>query len=645
MAKSRGSGDWLVLEELLERGDPSFVDRLRAFHDAEILASFAPRWYGDRRPAARRFLLEYLDQPLDAYRHEPLVKRLFKQAEAAGDDEVMARFLVLFDRALRREEKPRRHYEQRQVGSEAEARALSAAWEVQGLENVGFHSWFQDRQQRWMVYGSWAEPRLATPQGTTIPRGRSKFINPRTGEQIPDNETQLGRWYRRALAGKPVTEGVRRKLVRMRLFTVATRQYLRRRAWRYFRKLGRLAPERYVQGVSQALLRYVDQDTPDGLALIDNWSLIHILFHRSPVLLARPSGWSVAEGRSLAELAPAPIYEPLWAAAPRAIVDLLLGARSRPVRHWTLQMARRHDSAGAAITVEELLGLLSHEDSDLVAFATERLAFRDLGAVSMERWLALIETANPSALEALVSLMRQQVAPWRLSFDQLVRLTISRPLPVARLGLDWLSDRPPCDGTERTALLALVESECERLRPEIVRLVRERLATVQAFDSGWLLEFLDSRHTDVRAEGFAWFRSEPRARDDVSLWRRLIESPYDDIRLGLVVELEERIAGQDGSRLQAFELSPDDLRWLWASVLLNVHRGARAKSTVVRQLIARLERRPGELESLLPLLAVALRSSRGPERRAGLAALASLAEHRAEAGPRIELAFPELKWR
>ena len=134
MGKSRGSGDWLVLEELLERGDPTFVERLRAFHDAETLATFAARWYGDRRPASRRFLLEYLDQPLNAFRHEPLVKRLFKLAEAAGDDEVMARFLVLFDRSLRRETRRRARHERRPGRPEPEARALVAAWEQQGLE-------------------------------------------------------------------------------------------------------------------------------------------------------------------------------------------------------------------------------------------------------------------------------------------------------------------------------------------------------------------------------------------------------------------------------------------------------------------------------------------------------------------------------
>ena len=86
MAKPRGTGDWLVLEEKLERGDPSFVDDLRSFHDAEVLAGFATRWFADKRPASRRLLLEYLDRPLNAFRHEGLVKRPFKTAEAAGDE-------------------------------------------------------------------------------------------------------------------------------------------------------------------------------------------------------------------------------------------------------------------------------------------------------------------------------------------------------------------------------------------------------------------------------------------------------------------------------------------------------------------------------------------------------------------------------
>ena len=35
-------GDWLLLYELLERGDPEFVDRLRAVDDAEEAGALSP---------------------------------------------------------------------------------------------------------------------------------------------------------------------------------------------------------------------------------------------------------------------------------------------------------------------------------------------------------------------------------------------------------------------------------------------------------------------------------------------------------------------------------------------------------------------------------------------------------------------------
>src|SRR5437763_657783 len=104
-------GSWVIAEQMLERGDPEFVDELRHIHQANLLGGLAARWLTDPRPEARRLLLDYLDRPLNAYRHEPLVKRLFKLAEAANDDVVMAHFLVAFDRAVRRVRRRRRRYD------------------------------------------------------------------------------------------------------------------------------------------------------------------------------------------------------------------------------------------------------------------------------------------------------------------------------------------------------------------------------------------------------------------------------------------------------------------------------------------------------------------------------------------------------
>src|SRR5262245_38270799 len=132
-------GDWLLLHELLERGDPEFVDRLRGIADADALGAYAERWYDNPSPNARGLLLAYLDRPLNAFRHEALVKRLFKRAEAAGDDAVMARFLVVFDRSIRRVQRRKRHYERMQVETREEAEKLAALWMAQGYEQA--NSW------------------------------------------------------------------------------------------------------------------------------------------------------------------------------------------------------------------------------------------------------------------------------------------------------------------------------------------------------------------------------------------------------------------------------------------------------------------------------------------------------------------------
>src|SRR5262249_2246386 len=129
-------GDWLLLQELLERGDPEFVDRLRGVCDADALGQFAERWYANPSPNARRLLLAYLEPPLNPYRHEALVKRLFKRAEAARDDAVMARFLVAFDRSIRRVQKARKHWESQQFDTQEQAEGLAAVWRSWGYEWV-----------------------------------------------------------------------------------------------------------------------------------------------------------------------------------------------------------------------------------------------------------------------------------------------------------------------------------------------------------------------------------------------------------------------------------------------------------------------------------------------------------------------------
>ena len=69
----------------------------------KYLAGLADRWKQDPRPWAREQIFKYLAMPMDRPGHHPVVKRLFKHAEAKADDELMAAFLVAFDRLVRRQ--------------------------------------------------------------------------------------------------------------------------------------------------------------------------------------------------------------------------------------------------------------------------------------------------------------------------------------------------------------------------------------------------------------------------------------------------------------------------------------------------------------------------------------------------------------
>jgi hypothetical protein len=90
-------------------------------------------------------------------------------------------------------------------------------------------------------------------------------------------------------------------------------------------------------------------------------------------------------------------------------------------------------------------------------------------------------------------------------------------------------------------------------------------------------------------------------------------------------------------------LAADSLRQVWATVLLSIHSGGRAKQRVVRHIAERIVGRPQEAEGLLPLLGIALRSVRAPERRAGLAALSRAAFRTPELRSAIARKLPELR--
>jgi hypothetical protein len=86
-----------------------------------------------------------------------------------------------------------------------------------------------------------------------------------------------------------------------------------------------------------------------------------------------------------------------------------------------------------------------------------------------------------------------------------------------------------------------------------------------------------------------------------------------------------------------------DLAPIWSTVLLGVHRGGRQKIKATGQLADAIAVRPDRAAELVPVLAVAVRSIRPTEWRAGLSSLVSLMDRRPDLAPILTKELPELK--
>jgi hypothetical protein len=193
---------------------------------------------------------------------------------------------------------------------------------------------------------------------------------------------------------------------------------------------------------------------------------------------------------------------------------------------------------------------------------------------------------------------------------------------VAELGWQWLREKK---GVDLTAVMALGEAAAPLVRQEAVGWVIERLRAPEGKP--------EHLRADVRERALTVMAEETKFRDAELVWAALPESPYDDVRVTLVAHLEARLR----------ELPKGSLRHVWVTSLLAVHRGGKAKPQVARQIAARIAEKPSEAPELLPLLGIALRSLRQPEKRAALAALVRAAEVKPSLKNEIAKRLPELK--
>jgi hypothetical protein len=573
----------LLVEECFSAQDAGFLEALRRMDSAKVLAAFADRWKKDSRPWARAQIFAYLDLPLDCPGHQPVVKRLFKHAEENKDTELLGAFLVAFDTLVRRVRRPH--------------------WR-----------WDRDLRQ------SYSEERLEVPRNV-IPR---------------DGQTRKVTTYDYKIRKNVTTEEPLRMPKNGRLFTFRTRYYLRRRTWRFFRWLGYARPADFAAAIAPALGRYRDEDFAKGENILDSWALLNICFRGSDALLFGPAHVQIVEGHSLAELKATPRFVRAWESpeAARVLHGLIVRARSQLVRIWAMEMYRRV-GASLELTPEELLALLDHADERVKQFGAELFETQGgLEKLPVTTWLDLLRTKNLTALATLCTAFEKHVSGERLTLAQCLELTCAQPVPVARLGFRFLQARQ-MGLAENAALGALADARCAAVAGEITAWALARLGTAEHYELDAVSRFFDSLVRETRDAAWAWLviDGSPGYRDAV-LWSRLAEIPFDDLRLKLVDHLALRARRPDADRLAP----------VWCAVLLGVHRGGRQKVKAVRQLAEAIATEPERATALLPVLAVAIRSVRGPEMRAGLAAVMSLVAQRPELASAVRAKLPELNF-
>ena len=597
-ADSQG-GSILLIDEFFAAEEPRFLQTLRAFRNPKALAAFADRWKRDPRPWARQRMLEYLQMPLDAPGHQPVIKRLFKHAEQTRDHELLANFQVIFDRLVRRQRKRRWHYD-------------------------------------WKSRQSWEEEVLATAKDVIPSEAPQQFRNPRTGArvEVPPRIPRSGR-----------------------LFRYHTRYYLRRRAWRYYRRLGYQRPKEYVTAIARALVQYRDEDLSAAEHALECWGLMQACFHQSDVLRFRADRVLIRPGRKFSELKPAPYFPKLWEQpeALAALLRIVTGAQSRLVRLWAIELVRQKQQQNlASLAVEQLLELLNHENSEVQQFGSELLTLSpSLAKLSIEFWLKLLEVKDPTALATICDAMRKHVSRERLSLGQCVELACARAAPVARLGFEFVRQSEMLSGSERQTIAGLAKARCGAIGLDMALWALPIVGAREHYDRDAVCAFFDSLLSEMRAGAWGWLATSAAAQNDAALFSRLVETPYDDLRLKLVDELARKVTvGRSFQAVQSelvtwkghpTKLGDADLAPLWASVLLGVHRGGRQKAKATGQLAAAIAEQPQRAEELLPVLAASIRSVRHPERRSGLAAVVQLVAARPELAASVSRHLPELQ--
>ncbi len=607
------SSSSLLLDEFLEAGDARALPELLGSRAQKKLASLAQALFTEPRPFARKLLEGYIADGCDRPGHRVFVKTLFKLAEKANDTELLGHFAVAFDRLVKRR------------------LVTQSRWDWQNRRSVTEQLLLEPREllrrlPRWRGAGKRSYTNPLTGVTTRVNRPHIPLVNPHR------------HWGRNPKTNKweSIWSGGGDERADPLHFSFSTRRYLQRRTWRWYRKLFKQSALDYRQHVMPVLARYRDEHLATTESLLDAWFLMHALYGGSEVLLRAPLGVKVAEGKNLSALQFAPFAPDAWKEGHEALLDLVLTAGARPVRRFAIWALETHHAA-------QLQGLPSGRMIPLLKSAHEEVqrlggkvleTAKGLETLPIADWLELLAIPNAEVLLSVCAAVKQHVAPTRLSLEQCIQLACARAAPVAELGLEWAKARPIRTAKELETLLRLRNAEAAHVRQQGMEWVAQQLILEDAARPLLVRELLDARHVDVRKTAMELMQRDARFGESVELWLAMSETPYADVRDRFLSEFEAREA----------RFSPDTLQRVWATTLLSVHRGSRAKRHAARQVADRLVAKPEEAAALVKLLGYTLRSVRQAERRTALAQVVRAATVDPQLKDLLGRELPELRF-
>jgi len=236
--------------------------------------------------------------------------------------------------------------------------------------------------------------------------------------------------------------------------------------------------------------------------------------------------------------------------------------------------------------------MLEHSDDDVQQFGAELLnGLTDLAKLPIGTWLKLLKTTNLTALQTICDAFLTHVQSERLTLAQCVELACEQPASVAKLGLSYLKPRPINTPDERRIVAGVARAKAPAACGELAEWALPILGAPAAYERDAISGFFDSLLKPARSAAWTWLlKKEGPAYDDAGLWARLLETPYDDVRLPLIDMLQ--IRALPGTNADALEP-------VWCSVLLAIHRGGRQKSKAVRQIGDAIRDNPARAPRLL----------------------------------------------